>query len=158
MEEEMEAKEQEKEIDYLRSRHQDWKDVQDYVHNQRERDRKSMAARVAKSRQEKRIMLEQHQANLAKLHEEFYLRKQDNEDIKAFKEQEAQKRRESLALRLDSWKQQKMQRLKEKRQRELEQEEESLIKTQEWCDLQAAKELVAENRMKEALAAQQWIN
>jgi len=104
------------------------KDVEHAAEESRERARWSLAQNLARKRLEKEADLQAHFTNLSDLHESFMLRSADTQDVEHYKQEQQQRRRMSISLRLDSWRQQRIEEAKEaQRQQVIALEEVSLF-------------------------------
>ena len=126
-----------------------WRDVQKYQCELREEARKSLAFRLADSRRQQQLAIEEHRLHLDKLHEEFAIRHVEWKDVNAIKEKEAEKkRRMSVALRMDSWKCQRLAEEKLAAKKALIAQESARLDEEDWEALKRAKELL---KMEETL-------
>lgn len=116
-----------------------WRDVQEYRENQRAEQRKSMAWRIADAHRKHEIELCQHQEGLQRMHLDFQCRREDWLSLQEYKKEEAERRRKSVAMRLDSWRQQRMAEEKEKERLEMLAEEEAILREMDREELLAAK-------------------
>jgi hypothetical protein len=116
-----------------------WQDVQAYQERCREERRQSLAQRLVESRQQKQRSLEEHRLKLDALHDEFNTRRLDW-SAEEMAEDEKKRRRFSLALRLDSWRMQRLAEEKLKEKKRMIEEENIRCRMQDWEDLQRAKE------------------
>ena len=117
----------------------DWRDVKAYQASQREAERRSLAGRIAESHRQKEYDLQQHREVMDALHMDFELRRLDHLEMREYREEEKVRSRRSIALRLASWKDDKLRREKERAMEELALQEEALQREQDREELQAAK-------------------
>jgi hypothetical protein len=71
-------------------------------------ERKKLALEICEKQQQKNILLQIHRQQLEEVHLNFELRKLEWMDIKKYKEEEKEKSKKSIALRLESWRIQKL--------------------------------------------------
>jgi hypothetical protein len=124
-----------------------WRDVQEYQAAEREKSRQSLAFRLADSRRQQAAALEEHRKALDIMHEELETKHRDWQDVNAYKEKEKSNRRKSVALRLESWRSQKMAEEKLKAKKMLIMEEDARYKEQDWEDLMKAKRSLKEEEI-----------
>lgn len=118
---------------------EDWRAVKAYQAAQREAERRSLAGRIAEAHRQNEHDLEHHRKMMDSMHMDFELRRLDHLEMREFREEEKVRSRRSIALRLASWKEDKMQREKERARELLELQEEAVSKEQDREELQAAK-------------------
>jgi hypothetical protein len=118
---------------------QGWADVKAYQAEQREAQRKSLAGRLAESHRKKELELQQHRMMLDSLHMDFALKRMDQIEMQEFKEVERTRSRQSIALRLASWKQDRMALEMERAKASYIQTEEAMALEQDAEELHAAK-------------------
>ncbi len=118
---------------------EDWRDTKAYQAAQREAQRKSLAGRIAASHQEQQMDLERHQAMLDAVHMDFELRRLDHLEMREYRDEERVRGRRSIALRLASWKDDKMRKEKERAKEHMEKCEDAVLREQDREDLHAAK-------------------
>jgi hypothetical protein len=138
LEGEKQAKKQEVLAD-LELRAEEWKDVQRYHENQRQKERESIAWRIANATRKHEIELSNHQENLAKLHLDLGCRREDWISLQEYKKDEQEKRRKSIAMRLESWKKQKMIEEQTKLKELMIEEEDAILREMDREELLAVK-------------------
>jgi hypothetical protein len=116
-----------------------WRDVQAYREQQRAEQRKSMAFRIADAQRKHEIELCQHQEALQRMHLDFQCKREDWLALQESKREEAERRRKSVSLRLDSWRQQRLAEEKERERKEMIAEEEAILREMDREELFAAK-------------------
>lgn len=110
-----------------------------YQAAQRNAERQSLAGRIAEAHRQKEADLEQHRALMDAMTRDFEMRRLDHLEMREFREEEKVRSRRSIALRLASWKDDKMRKEKERAKEMLELQEEAILNEQDREDLQAAK-------------------
>lgn len=118
---------------------EDWRDTKAYQAAQREAQRKSLAGRIAAAHKEQQVDLERHQAMLDAVHMDFELRRLDHLEMREFREEERVRGRRSIALRLASWKDDKIRKEKERAREDMQRCEDAVLREQDREDLHAAK-------------------
>jgi hypothetical protein len=116
-----------------------WKDVQNYLSKQREDSRRSLAWRLADAHRKHEIALVEHQVKIQALHFDFQCRREDWLAVQDYKLNEEERRRKSLSLRLESWRQMKVKEAQTKEQAEMMKEEDALLREMDREELIAAK-------------------
>lgn len=116
-----------------------WRDVQNYRAEQRAEQRKSMAWRIADAHRKHEIELCHHQEALQRMHLDLQCKREDWLALQEYKRHEAERRRMSVALRLDSWRQQRLAEEKERERKEMIAEEEAILREMDREELIAAK-------------------
>jgi hypothetical protein len=116
-----------------------WNDVREYQEKLRVDQRKSTAERIAQSHSVKEQDLEQHRVLLDAMHRDFELKRLDHFEMREFREEEAVRGRRSIALRLASWKHDKMVVEKDRFREMVVRDEDALSKEQDREELHAAK-------------------
>ncbi len=124
-----------------------WQDVKEYQQHLRDEARKSLSFRLAEAKRHHMIDLEQHRQKLDQLHEELLLKRQDWQDINAYREQERESRRKSVGLRLQSWRIQKLAEEKLEAKKRLILEEEARYREMDWEDLNEAKNILKQEEL-----------
>ena len=104
------------------------------------RIRHELAEKIVLDRQQKQIELERHYNALAKMHDELEMKHANWCDVQNYKKEEAQHRRQSVAMRLDSWRNERIVEEMIKSQEAVIAEEDVRLKEQDWMDLMTAKE------------------
>lgn len=118
---------------------EDWKAVKAYQAAQREAERKSLAGRIAEAHRQKQEDLEHHRQLMDAMNMDFELRRLDHLEMREFREEEKVRSRRSIALRLASWKEDKMARERARAKEMLELQEQAMQCEQDRDELQAAK-------------------
>lgn len=118
----------------------DWLCMEDYKQQLRDERRKSLAMRLVMSRKQKEQALNTHRQMLDNMHNEFELKRATWTDVQNYQATERENRRKSVALRLDSWRDQKLASEKLRNQQMLQEEEDAYLKELEAEDLRNAKE------------------
>jgi len=116
-----------------------WNDVRAYQEQLRQDQRKSIAGRIAHSQHCKAEDLEQHRVLLDAMHRDFELSRLDHLEMREFREEEAVRGRRSIALRLASWKHDKLAAEKERFREQVARDEDALLQEQDREELHAAK-------------------
>ncbi len=98
-----------------------------------------MAFRMVEARKQKEVELAQHRMRLDAVHDELAAKRDNWVALNEYKEQEDQKRRMSIAYRLDSWKKEKMAREMWRAKQQMLRDEDARLRAQDWEDLQRAK-------------------
>lgn len=120
-------------------RQESWQDVQRYYNEQREQRRKSMAWRLADAHRQHEMDLTLHEENLRALHLDMLCKREDAEALQQYKAQERERARKSIEMRLELWRQQRMEEEKEREKRELIAEEDALLREMDREELLANK-------------------
>lgn len=116
-----------------------WRDVQQYLEEERSKQRRSLAWRLADSHRQHEIELQMHEENLNRIHLDLQCRREDWLSLQEHKKEESEKRRKSIALRLDSWRKHKMHQEKEKARLDMMAEEDAILREMDREELFAAK-------------------
>jgi hypothetical protein len=124
----------------LQVKHDDWVDVQNYQQSLRDERRKSIAMRLVHSRKQKEAALMNHKLALEQMHNEFELKRGGWQDVREFNDHERKKRRDSVAMRLESWRLERMQREKELAKKRIAEEEDAALKEQDAENIRTARE------------------
>ncbi len=117
-----------------------WKDVQKYRDDQRAAARHSLAWRLADAHRKKEIDIADHSEKLNRLHLDLQCKREDWVALQEHKKDEAERRRKSVAYRLDSWRRQKLATIKEQERQDLIAEEEAMYREMDREELLAAKQ------------------
>lgn len=120
-------------------RRQAWKDVHEYRVKQREEARRSLAFRLADAHRQQETELTMHEDSLRKMHLDLLCKREDFLSQREAAEEEAIRRRRSIALRLESWREVRMAEEKMKEKDEMEKEEDALFREMDREELIAAK-------------------
>jgi hypothetical protein len=91
-----------------------WRDVKRYQEKCREEQRAELAASLVHQKRAYALDLEKHQESLASLHHDMETRRKDWKAVKAAKKEETNRRRKSIAMRLDSWRGERLKEAKAK--------------------------------------------
>jgi hypothetical protein len=118
---------------------EDWRAVKAYQAAQRAAERTSLAGRIAEAHRQKELDLERHRQAMDALHMDLELRRLDHLEMREFREEERVRSRRSIALRLASWKDDKLARERERAKELLVLQEQAIQCEQDREDLQAAK-------------------
>lgn len=121
------------------TREEEWKDIQNYKQHLQEEKRKSLAKRLAEARKAEQQDLEKHRLELDNIHQELERRREDWIDVENYKFQQKMKSRQSVLLRLESWRDQRLAEEKLEAKKRLVEEENMRLRYQDWIDLQQAK-------------------
>jgi hypothetical protein len=124
------------------------KDIENHRAELRNQERAEVAARIETSRRWKEKDLEVHRHLLDQMHEEYEERRENWKLLQEHKVQEKEKSRKSICLRLQSWKETRMKREKERARMEFIAEQDSLMRSQ---DMEALREAKKEERLGEKL-------
>lgn len=120
-----------------------WKDVQNYQAKQREAARKSLANRLAESARQHDLDVAAHHAKLSALHDDLELRRLDWANAQQYKAEQAQRRRQSMMLRGESARMQRMAEAMLAARKEMEADEEARLREQDREALLTAKAALA---------------
>lgn len=127
-------------VEDLQLKHDAWLDVQNYQQSLRDERRKSIAMRLVHSRKQKEAALIKHKVALEEMHKEFELKHAGWQDVLAYESHEQKRRRDSVAMRLDSWRLERMQKEKERAKKQIADEEDAALKEQDAENIRAARE------------------
>lgn len=116
-----------------------WRDVKAYLEDQREKVRRSLAWRIADASRKHEADLSHHREKMDALHRDLELKRLGWLDTQIYREEEKARSRKSIALRLESWRINKIAEEKEKAKQELIAEEDALQREQDREELLAAK-------------------
>jgi hypothetical protein len=94
-------------IDFTQSEGE-WRDQRKFQEVQRELRRRSIVANYMESQRQHRYDVQCHRLALDNLHEELAVKREEWLDEQAHKQEQEQRRRQSVCVRLDSWRQQRM--------------------------------------------------
>lgn len=120
-------------------REEAWRDVQRYREQQRTESRKSLAWRIADAHRKHEIELAMHEEQLNRMHLDLQCRREDWLSLQEYKKEEAVRRRKSIAMRLDSWKQHRVAEEKELEKKEMMAEEDAILREMDREELFATK-------------------
>ena len=123
----------------IAKRQEDWQAVKEYQQSLREQQRRSLAGRIAEAQRIKELDLQRHQEMLNAAHLDFHLRRLDHLEMREYRDEERVRGRRSIALRLASWKEDKMRKEKERAREEMQHAEDALQREQDREELHAAK-------------------
>ena len=107
---------------------EDRKAVQAYKEQLRQEERNNIASSIAASQKEKEKALLEHRKHLDAMHEDFELKSKDWADINDYKSNEKERSRQSICLRLDSWRQGRMAEERQKAQQQLMAEDDAALR------------------------------
>lgn len=116
-----------------------WRDVKAYQESQRAAARRSIAWRIADSQRQNEVALKIHREQLEAMHMDFELKRLNHEELQAYRSQEKERSRKSIAMRLDSWRQHKVKLAKQKAAMDLQREEDAFLAEQDREALATAK-------------------
>jgi hypothetical protein len=117
-----------------------WQDVKQYQQQLRDEERKDLSFRLAEAKRYHLIDLEAHREKLDKIHDELTVRHMNWMDDQEYAAGEKAKRRQSVSMRLDSWRLQRMAEEKWAAKKRLADEEDARYREMDWEDLCRAKE------------------
>jgi len=117
-----------------------YQDVQEHQAKEREDRRRSLALRIVEDRKQKEVDISHHREALNIMHNELETKRLCWLDDKDAKVMEKERSRASIAFRMDSWKQQRLAEEMLQAKKDLIEEEEELMRKQDWEDMQKAKE------------------
>lgn len=117
-----------------------YQDVQEHQAKEREDRRRSLALRIVEDRKQKEVDISHHREALNIMHNELETKRLCWLDDKDAKVMEKERSRKSIAFRMDSWKQQRLAEEMLQAKKDLIEEEEELMRKQDWEDMQKAKE------------------
>ena len=106
--------------------------------DERRKARESIANRVIEAKKTHESELLQHCSLLASIHADFALRNDAAKDVENYKKQQSENRRKSVALRLDSWRQQRMNEEKLTQKKAIQDEEDRRMRAMDRADMEAA--------------------
>lgn len=121
--------------------------VKEYKKQQQDEERMEVAARLAAAKRAHEVDLKEHRRKLNIVHDILETRRQDRIDTMEYEKGEKEKRRKSVCLRLDSWRQQKMAKEQAKRREQMRAAEEAFYRQMDHEDLQAAKQAAKEEEI-----------
>ena len=124
-----------------------WQDVKKAQEAQREAARKSLSARIIAAKQEHQLDLEAHRAGLDRLHSDLEEKRLEWLDKRSAKEEEKERSRRSILVRLDSWREQRVAEAKLESAKQALADEEARIREQEREDLAEAKRRMQEEAL-----------
>lgn len=116
-----------------------WRDVKVYQEKMRAEARESLAFRMIEAKKGHEYDLNKHRCMLNALHDEMQSKRENWISMNEYKAQEDERRRMSIAYRLDSWKQEKLAKEMWRSKQQILLDEEARLRAQDWEDLQAAK-------------------
>lgn len=114
-------------------------DVKDHISKEREAARKSLAFRLVEARKLQEMELGCHQQALNSLHQELESRRLDWLDLNEAKAADKERSRQSIAFRMDSWRQQRLAEEMLLAKQQLLEAEEARLREQDREDLLVAK-------------------
>lgn len=120
-------------------RQEAWRDVQEYRRKQREEARKSLAWRLADAHRQQEVALTLHAEQLHCTHLDLLCKREDMLSQREAQAEEAIRRRRSIQLRLQSWREVRMRKEKERERKEMEHEEDALLREMDREELVATK-------------------
>ena len=110
-----------------------------YQAKQREASRHSIANRLAIAHQQKENDLKTHRQNLDMIHNDFELKRLDQEGLRAYRDEEKARSRKSISMHLASWREKAILNENEKAKLILQRDEEAYLLEQDREALHAAK-------------------
>lgn len=119
----------------------DWRAVQEYRELEREKERREMAVRLVENRKQHEKELTLHREALDKMHNDLELKHLAWQDVNAAREADKQRSRKSIAFRLESWRQQRVAEEMLSAKKELQAEEDAMLREQDREALAEAKEM-----------------
>lgn len=122
---------------------QAWRDVRAFQERQRDEQRRSLAARLAEHSRQHHEELIAHRAALDAMHADFELKRLAWQDSEQDKARTRERSRRSIACRLDSWRDQRMAEEMHKAKKEMQAEEEALLREMDREALEEAKRVQA---------------
>lgn len=125
---------------------EDLRAVNDYKETLREQERNNIASAIAESQKQKERALVEHRRQLDAMHQDFELRTAAWSDVNEYKSKEKERSRQSICLRLDSWRQGRM---AAERQRAKEQLQASDDSQQRSLDQLATQHALAQQALEE---------
>ena len=123
----------------------DWRALQEAQEADREEKRRSMAWRLADASRKHALDLAAHEEKLNTLHGQLEWRKLVHEESEQYKAEQKARRRQSMALRQDSWRSQVIAEKQLKARKDMEQEEDARWRAEDAEALREAKEMLKEN-------------
>ena len=126
-----------------------WRDVKRYQEKCRNEQRQELAKSLLQQKKAYTIDLEKHQQSLEALHNDMELRRHDWVSKKAAKEQDAARRRKSVAMRLDHWRKEKLTEAKRKVVASVKADEEARVREEDREALQRYKRKVKEQELQD---------
>lgn len=118
--------------------------VREMEKHKKDEERMEIAKRLVEAKRQHELDLNEHRRKLDEVHNMMESRRQDWLDVQDYRAREAENRRKSVCFRLDSWRQQKLLRQKEKAKAKMIAEEEAFFKQMDHED-----KLEAQHRAKE---------
>lgn len=122
-----------------------WRDEQQKLVEERVRERRELATRIEEAKRIKEADLIRHRAQLDIMHEDFESRRADWKAVAEARRKSKERSRQSVCLRLQSWRMNKLRADQQLTQQRMEQEQEAMYRRQDAEAVRAARaaELVA---------------
>jgi hypothetical protein len=114
-------------------------DVMKSIENEKELRRKSLSNRLKEEKRKRKIEMKIQQDQMQKLHDELESRRQDWIDINAAKENDRQRARQSIAFRLDYWRNRKLADEMQKTKEMIMREDEHAIREMDYKSMEEAR-------------------
>lgn len=118
---------------------EDRKAVNAYKEQLKQEERNNIANSIAASQRQKEKALLEHRKMLDLMHEDFELRAKAWADVNEYKSKEKERSRQSICLRLDSWRQSRMAAERQKAQQQLAAEEDAALRSEDFLAVQNAR-------------------
>ena len=132
----------------------DREDVTKYNEDIKRKNRESLAQRLVIARKQHEMDIQQHCALLANMHADFSLKRAASKDVEAYKQQQKEARRRSVAMRLDSWRKSKISEEKRRQKLALFQEEDRRLREMDRQDMELAQQMMKDDAMLQHMITQ----
>ena len=116
-----------------------WRDARDTEEANKATARRELADKLAEDRRRHEVDLQERQKALEIMQDELDVRHSNWQDDHAEHEAEIARRRQSMSLRLEAWRRERMIDEMLHTQEQMMSEEDARLREQDWADLQAAK-------------------
>jgi hypothetical protein len=125
---------------------EDQRAVNKYKEQLRQEERNNIASSIAESQRQKEKSLMEHRKLLDAMHQDFELKANDWADVNEYKSKEKERSRQSVCLRLDSWRQGRMATERQRAHQQMLDEEDAAQRSEDFLAVQqaAAKEKLEE--------------
>jgi hypothetical protein len=125
---------------------EDSRAMKNYKETLKQQERAELASEIAASQKRKEIALIEHRKLLDAMHDDFEAKMNDWKDVNEYKAREKERSRQSICLRLDSWRQRRLAAEREKTKQMLQRERDAALRSEDYIAMRNAE---AERRLKE---------
>ena len=129
-------------------------DVEAYNEEIKRKNRESLAKRLVVATKQHEMDIAQHCTLLADMHADFSLKRAASKDVEAYKQQQKEDRRKSMAMRIDSWRKSKISEEKRRQKLALLEEEDRRLRELDRQDMELAQQMMKDDAMLQHMITQ----